>query len=60
MNTRLDQPATPREVANAMWAIETRWPPRGKLIVQFNPEEKHEKSWFPVDFVRLHISSVSL
>ncbi len=50
-NERLDSTATPEDVTNAMWSIGTKWPGRGKLIVQFNAGQEHEKNWFPFDFV---------
>jgi hypothetical protein len=45
----IDLPATPADIANAMWSIETQWPSRGKLVVEVNSRRKWGRSLFGRD-----------
>ncbi len=56
-NQKLNPSATPQEVAIALWNIKTKWPPQGKLIVEFNSSLPNSGSWLPKQLVRTPVFS---
>ena len=52
LNQRLvTAPASAAAVAHDMWTMQTRWPEQRPLMIQLQPDEPDEFTWWPTDLV---------
>lgn len=49
---QLGTDTSPENIANTLWNIPTKWPQRGKLIVEMNSGQATEQTWLPRQMVR--------